>query len=174
MTNSFMVTYATRPNILVLPTMAKHQHRGNDSTLHIFLIFNATFVNQHNGSNVLDGQGAMWKQKVSFLWPQILSWKWKACCWDGFSFYGGCATCPFVKMNDLDFVLQDIMDMVKSGLPKDEISLTFHLLFQFSSKAEKIWGAKMPWIWKPRQFWCTWGSLWRMANDPNVIDHNTI
>lgn len=45
---------------------------------------------------------------------------------EGCSTAGGCATCPFMKMNDLD-ALQDIVDMVRSGSPKDEMRLTFHL-----------------------------------------------
>ena len=48
---------------------------------------------------------------------------------EGCSTAGGCATCPFMKMNDLD-ALQDIVDMVirsRSGSPKDEMRLTSHL-----------------------------------------------
>jgi quinolinate synthase len=45
---------------------------------------------------------------------------------EGCSTAGGCATCPFMKMNNLD-ALQDIVDMVRSGSPKDEMRLTFHL-----------------------------------------------
>jgi quinolinate synthase len=48
---------------------------------------------------------------------------------EGCSTAGGCATCPFMKMNDLD-ALQDIIDMVESansGSTKDEIRLKAHL-----------------------------------------------
>jgi quinolinate synthase len=42
---------------------------------------------------------------------------------EGCSTAGGCATCPFMKMNDLD-ALQDIIDMVKAT---DTVRLTRHL-----------------------------------------------
>jgi len=49
---------------------------------------------------------------------------------EGCSTAGGCATCPFMKMNDLDS-LQDVIDMVgrtrNGGSPKDELTLTTHL-----------------------------------------------
>jgi quinolinate synthase len=43
---------------------------------------------------------------------------------EGCSTAGGCATCPFMKMNDLD-ALQNIIDMVESG--DKEITLKAHL-----------------------------------------------
>ena len=43
---------------------------------------------------------------------------------DGCSTAGGCATCPFMKMNDLD-ALNDIMEMVIDG--RDEFKLKSHL-----------------------------------------------
>jgi quinolinate synthase len=42
---------------------------------------------------------------------------------EGCSTAGGCATCPFMKMNDLD-ALQDIIDMVEQGM---EVKLRGHL-----------------------------------------------
>lgn len=45
---------------------------------------------------------------------------------EGCSTAGGCATCPFMKMNDLD-ALQDIIDMVDSGSDKDNLRLKGHL-----------------------------------------------
>mmetsp|Transcript_1684 Transcript_1684/g.2292 ORF Transcript_1684/g.2292 Transcript_1684/m.2292 type:complete len:563 (+) Transcript_1684:140-1828(+) len=50
---------------------------------------------------------------------------------EGCSTAGGCATCPFMKMNDLDN-LQDVIDMVArtqgaSGSSKDELILKSHL-----------------------------------------------
>jgi len=48
---------------------------------------------------------------------------------EGCSTAGGCATCPFMKMNDLD-ALQDIIDMVeraRDGSTKDELRLKAHL-----------------------------------------------
>ena len=49
---------------------------------------------------------------------------------EGCSTAGGCATCPFMKMNDLD-ALQDVIDMVgrtrNGGSSKDEMILTTHL-----------------------------------------------
>lgn len=49
---------------------------------------------------------------------------------EGCSTAGGCATCPFMKMNDLD-ALQDVIDMVgrtrNGGSPKDKMILTSHL-----------------------------------------------
>lgn len=43
---------------------------------------------------------------------------------EGCSTAGGCATCPFMKMNDLD-ALQDIIDMVDAG--DQEVTLKAHL-----------------------------------------------
>ena len=43
---------------------------------------------------------------------------------EGCSTAGGCATCPFMKTNDLD-ALQDIIDMVESG--DFELKLKAHL-----------------------------------------------
>ena len=49
---------------------------------------------------------------------------------EGCSTAGGCATCPFMKMNDLD-ALQGVVDMVgrsrNGSSPKDEMILTSHL-----------------------------------------------
>lgn len=49
---------------------------------------------------------------------------------EGCSTAGGCATCPFMKMNDLDAV-EDIIDMVyrtqQGSSPKDEVTLKGHL-----------------------------------------------
>ena len=50
---------------------------------------------------------------------------------EGCSTAGGCATCPYMKMNDLD-ALQDVIDMVSrtrndGGSSKDEMTLTTHL-----------------------------------------------
>jgi quinolinate synthase len=49
---------------------------------------------------------------------------------EGCSTAGGCATCPFMKMNDLD-ALQDVIEMVSrtrnGGSSKDEMTLTTHL-----------------------------------------------
>jgi quinolinate synthase len=49
---------------------------------------------------------------------------------EGCSTAGGCATCPFMKMNDLD-ALEDIIEMVHrtqvGSSPKDEVTLKSHL-----------------------------------------------
>ena len=45
---------------------------------------------------------------------------------EGCSTAGGCATCPFMKMNDIDAVL-DIVEMIESGNEKDELKLVQHL-----------------------------------------------
>ncbi|KAG7357695.1 quinolinate synthetase A protein [Nitzschia inconspicua] len=45
---------------------------------------------------------------------------------EGCSTAGGCATCPFMKMNDLD-ALQDIIDMVDEGTDTSSFKLQKHL-----------------------------------------------
>lgn len=45
---------------------------------------------------------------------------------EGCSTAGGCATCPFMKMNDLDAV-QDIVDMIAESSGKTELELSKHL-----------------------------------------------
>jgi quinolinate synthase len=45
---------------------------------------------------------------------------------EGCSTAGGCATCPFMKMNDLD-ALQDIIDMVEAGGTVNSTKLLAHL-----------------------------------------------
>ena len=45
---------------------------------------------------------------------------------EGCSTAGGCATCPFMKMNDLD-ALQDILDMVAQGSDASMLRLQKHL-----------------------------------------------
>lgn len=45
---------------------------------------------------------------------------------EGCSTAGGCATCPFMKMNNLD-ALQDIIDMVDENSPKSSLQLHKHL-----------------------------------------------
>mmetsp|Transcript_449 Transcript_449/g.837 ORF Transcript_449/g.837 Transcript_449/m.837 type:complete len:155 (-) Transcript_449:128-592(-) len=45
---------------------------------------------------------------------------------EGCSTAGGCATCPFMKMNDLDAV-HDIVDMISESSANNELQLLKHL-----------------------------------------------
>jgi quinolinate synthase len=45
---------------------------------------------------------------------------------EGCSTAGGCATCPFMKMNDLD-ALMEVLEMVQRNSPSDELRLQTHL-----------------------------------------------